>query len=236
MFAKILLIESNQNHVAMVKQALEQEEFHLSHYADPEEGILNLQQRHYDIVVLNPTLSKKENLVRKIRELSDVPLIVISPKDKEVDVAIHLEDGADDFVKIPFSKVEVVARLKSLHRRVNGKTNDHNQEIFIPPYTIKMNLFEVYKGDELIPLTKGEYNILLLLASNPNKVFTKEEIYNRIWKDDYIENPNALNVHIHHLRHKLEKNPKKPEIILTKWGIGFKIGRITNPSAVKKPI
>jgi DNA-binding response OmpR family regulator len=94
-----------------------------------------------------------------------------------------------------------------------------------------VKLYEVYKGKTLIPLTKGEFNILLLLAMNPNKVFTKEEIYNRVWRDDYVDNPNALNVHIHNLRKKLEVNPKKPKLILTKWGVGFRIGVTPKPSA-----
>jgi DNA-binding response OmpR family regulator len=191
---------------------------------DAEECIKNLKQSHFDVVLVNPEVLPQENIVRKIRQVSNVPVIVLSTKNKETDIALHLEEGADDFIPIPFSKVEVVARIKSLHRRANGFQTKNLQEFYIHPYMINANLFEVFKDNKPLKLTKGEFNILLLLASNPNKVFTKEEIYNRIWKDDYYNNQNGLNVHIFNLRKKLEINPKKPKIILTKWGIGFQIG------------
>ncbi len=224
MFAKLLLIEKEPRNIQWVEEALDQEEFHLTSMNDPEECIKNLKQSHFDVVLVNPEVLPQENIVRKIRQVSNVPVIVLSTKKKETDIALQLEEGADDFIPIPFSKVEVVARIKSLHRRANGFQMKNLQEFYIHPYVIKANLFEVFKDNKPLKLTKGEFNILLLLASNPNKVFTKEEIYNRIWKDDYYNNQNVLNVHIFNLRKKLEINPKKPKIILTKWGIGFQIG------------
>jgi DNA-binding response OmpR family regulator len=224
MFAKLLFIENEPSIIKHFENALVDEKFHLTTLNDPEESIKHIKERHYDIVVVNPKVSEDGKIVRKIRQLSNIPLVVITDKVKDVDKAIHLEDGADDVIPIPFSEIEMVARVKSLVRRSLNLVTDFDHEIHIPPYTIKVKLYEVYRGKKLIPLTKGEFNILLLLALNPNKVFTKEEIYNRIWRDDYVENPNALNVHIHNLRKKLEINPKKPTFILTKWGVGFRIG------------
>jgi DNA-binding response OmpR family regulator len=230
MFAKLLFIENEPTTIKQFETALVDEKFHLTTLKDPEASIKHLKTNHFDIVVVNPKVSENGNIVRRIRQLTNIPLVVITDKMKDVEKAIHLEEGADDVIPVPFSEIEVVARMKSLVRRSLQQTTAFDNEISIPPYTIKVKLYEVYKGNKLIPLTKGEFNILLLLAMNPNKVFTKEEIYNRIWREDYVDNPNALNVHIYNLRKKLEDNPKKPKIIITKWGVGFRIGRIAKPS------
>jgi|694.fasta_scaffold35668_3 DNA-binding response OmpR family regulator len=230
MFAKLLFIENEPATIKQFENALVDEKFHLTTLKDPEASIKHLKENHFDIVVVNPKITEDGKIVRRIRQLTNIPLVVITDKMKDVEKAIHLEDGADDVIPLPFSEVEMVARMKSLVRRTLNQPTAFDNEVSIPPYTIKVKLYEVYKGNTLIPLTKGEFNILLLLAMNPNKVFTKEEIYNRVWRDDYVDNPNALNVHIHNLRKKLEVNPKKPKLILTKWGVGFRIGITPKPS------
>ena len=137
--------------------------------------------------------------------------------------------GADDYITKPFSVSEVLARIKANIRRNTQYASDHSAiDSVISKGNLRMNLndYSVLRNGEKVELTAKEFEILKLLMKNPNKVYTKEQIYSLVWNEEYFGDENAVNVHISRLRNKVEKNPRNPQIIITVWGIGYKLGDI----------
>lgn len=174
-----------------------------------------------------PKLSGME-IMGIIRDKSLVPILIMSAKDSDVDKAVGLGLGADDYISKPFSMIELTARVKALIRRVAHYSNVDNAKgstmIHINDLTIDLNNFSVYKKDRDVKLTSKEFDILKLFITNRNRVFTKAQIYNLIWGDDYYGEENVINVHMRRLREKIEDNPSAPLYIKTLWGIGYKLG------------
>ena len=167
-------------------------------------------------------------LIKRIREKSNVPAIILSAKDGEIDKALGLGFGADDYVAKPFSMVELSARVKAAIRRATEYSNEEvkqNKVIKVDDLTIDINNYSVKRGDENLKLTNKEFEIFKLLLTNPNIVFTKEQIYRQVWEDDFMGDDNIINVHIRRLREKVERDPSKPKYIKTLWGIGYKYER-----------
>ena len=156
-----------------------------------------------------------------------VPIIIISAKDTDSDKSLGLGLGADDYVTKPFSVTEVLARMKANIRRstqyaAGAASEEHN--ITRGTLVINTNDYTVLKKGEKIELTAKEFEILKMLMKNPQRVYTKEQIYSSVWKDIYVGDENAVNVHISRLRNKIEDNPRNPKYIVTVWGIGYKLG------------
>ena len=166
-------------------------------------------------------------VMKAIRESSTVPIIILSAKDTDSDKTLGLGLGADDYITKPFSVTEVLARIKANIRRSTQYASSGVKEeetIVKGSLTINLNDYTVRKNGEKIDLTAKEFEILKLLMKNPKKVYTKEQIYSLIWKDVYIGDENAVNVHISRLRNKIEDDPRNPVYIVTVWGIGYKLG------------
>lgn len=164
----------------------------------------------------------KLELIKKVKSLKDIPILTIIPKNENLlEAAFH--HGSDEVIYAPFSQQEFIIRAQALLKRRFHKMQKHAKQIMIQDLTLDTDQYQITRGTEVLPVTKLEFNILLTLATNPDKVFMKKELYEMIWQDQYYDNGNVLNVHIRRLRKKIEHNPDEPRIIETKWGIGYKI-------------
>jgi len=226
---KILLVEDNKEISEMLIDFLQMEGFEVQGSFDGEQAVKAFFSGSYDLVILDLMLPKISGLevMKRIRKESVVPIIILSAKDTESDKIFGLGLGADDYITKPFSLTEVLARVKAnLRRATQYSSGMETTGVCLGLGDLEMNLesHTVHKNGLAVDLTAKEYEILRLLLSNPKKVYTKAQLYSFIWQDDYLGDENAVNVHISRLRTKIEDNPRKPQYILTVWGIGYKLG------------
>ena len=229
----ILLVEDDIDISEMVHSQLIREGYNVTQAYDGEEAERLLSgAAPFDLVLLDLMLPKRSgmDLLQLIRRDSVVPVLILSAKDSDLDKALGLGFGADDYISKPFSMIELVARVKSALRRAKLYTNSASQAAVEPPTLRLLDLvidpdnFTVIKDGETIQLTAKEFQILKLFASSPNRVFTKEQIYQFVWNESYYGDENVINVHMRRLREKIEANPSQPVYIKTLWGIGYKAG------------
>ncbi|MDE6568044.1 MAG: response regulator transcription factor, partial [Lachnospiraceae bacterium] len=183
----------------------------------------------YCLVLLDLMIPKKSGMevMKEIREKNTVPIIIISAKDTDSDKTLGLGLGADDYITKPFSVTEVLARIKAnIRRNTQYVAQAIEEENVFQCGSLVMNTndYSVLKNGIRIELTAKEFEILKLLMKNPKKVYTKEQIYSHVWNDTYFGDENAVNVHISRLRNKIEDDPRNPQIVVTVWGIGYKLG------------
>lgn len=172
------------------------------------------------------------DILQTIRAGSLVPVLIMSAKDSDVDKALGLGFGADDYITKPFSMIELAARVKAAIRRAGYaspsiQVEDQapvKQMISIGRLTVDLDNFSALKNGEEVKLTSKEFHILKLFVTHPGRVFTKAQIYASVWEDDYFGDENVINVHMRRLREKIEDDPSHPEYIKTLWGIGYKLG------------
>jgi DNA-binding response OmpR family regulator len=163
-------------------------------------------------------------LCRAVRTRSPVPILMLTAKTDTVDVVVGLESGADDYVTKPFVTKELVARIRALLRRSRGTENgDGQRRIALGDLEILPDAASVTKGGEPIHLTKTEFRLLTTMASRPNQVFTREMLLSQVWEYDYFGDSRIVDVHIRRLRSKIEDDPRRPEIVQTVRGIGYKV-------------
>lgn len=193
------------------------------------EALEKVQKDEIHLVVMDimmPVLDGITAMV-KIREISNIPVILLTAKGEDTDKILGLNVGADDYVTKPFNPVELMARVKSQLRRFmmlgGGKTNDQN--ICIGSIELNNTAKKVTVDGEKVSLTPTEYDILCLLMNNPNKVFSPKEIYSNVWKNEAYGAENTVAVHIRHLREKIEINPAEPRYLKVVWGQGYMIER-----------
>ncbi|SHI39868.1 response regulator transcription factor [Clostridium intestinale] len=222
----ILIIEDDVSISDMVKNYLIKDGFSVTTAFDGEEGVVKFLNDDFDLIILDLMLPKLDGLdtMKIIRNKSSVPILIMSAKGSDVEKAVGLELGADDYIAKPFSMIEISARIKAAIRRATKySTNKEDNIIKIKDITIDLDSFLVSKNGENIQLTSKEFDILKLFVKNPNRVFTKAQIYSFAWKEEYYGDENVINVHMRRLREKIEDDPSKPEYIKTLWGIGYKL-------------
>ena len=227
---RILLVEDEKEISLMVKNYLTKEGYIVDTAFNGEEGLFQFRRKDYSLVILDIMMPKMDGieLIKRIREKSNVPAIILSAKDGEIDKALGLGFGADDYVAKPFSMIELSARVKAAIRRATEYSNEEvkqNKVIKVDDLIIDINNYSVKRGDEDLKLTNKEFEIFKLFLTNPNIVFTKEQIYRQVWEDEFMGDDNIINVHIRRLREKVERDPSKPKYIKTLWGIGYKYER-----------
>ncbi len=195
-----------------------------------EEGIKKFEKENFDFVILDIMMPKLDGIevMRLIREKSSVPIMIMSAKDSDVDKAVGLGLGADDYIAKPFSLIEFSARVKAAIRRSTKYSKSDSERkaniINFQDLIIDPDNHSVTKNDEFIKLTSKEFDILKLFVINPNRVFTKAQIYSIVWNDNYFGDENIINVHMRRLREKIEDDASKPKYIKTLWGIGYRLG------------
>lgn len=228
----ILLVEDDLEISEMVKTQLGKEGFKVVQAFDGESALQYFSAEGFDLILLDLMLPKMNGMdfLQFVREQSVIPVLIMSAKDSEVDKAIGLGLGADDYIAKPFSMIELTARVKAAIRRANNYSKAVEQDVTaimnIGGLTVDLENFSVKKDNREIKLTAKEFLILKMFISSPNRVFTKEQIYQSVWNDDYYKDENVINVHMRRLREKIEDDPSNPKYIKTIWGIGYKLGEI----------
>lgn len=233
MSQKILVVDDEQSIVTLLKYNLETAGYIVEVAYDGEEALQKLDAVQPDLVVLDVMLPKLDGIevcktIRSDKNL--VPILMLTAKDDEFDRVLGLELGADDYMTKPFSPREVVARVKAILRRsqqvqnVKEDEND-NEDVIIGTIKIRPEYFEVYKNNELLELTPKEFELLLYLIERQGRVITREHMLNSVWNYEFTGDSRIVDVHISHLRDKLEENPKQPKLIKTVRGLGYKLER-----------
>ncbi len=224
---KILIVEDNLLISKSIESKLKEEMFEVKAVFNGEDAIKQFDLMKYDVVLLDLMLPVKsgEEVLKHIRSKGDVPVIIISVKDSDVEKAINLGLGADDYLSKPFSMLELIARVKAVLRR-SKKSQEvpTKQKYVISNLEVNMVNYEVKKNNQLVDLTLKEFEILKLLLTHPDQTFSKQQMYRTIWGEEYYYNDNVINVHIRRLREKIEDDPSNPKIVLTMWGFGYKLG------------
>lgn len=216
----ILIIEDNNDINEMIYNYLNKNGFKCYQAYSGTEGLLYCKDDNYDLIILDlmlPGMDGKSVLV-KIREKSDIPVIVLTAKDSLNSKVEILEIGADDYLCKPFELEELLARIHVQLRKSNKKTNN----MTFKKLTLDNQIYDAIINNQPLQLTRHEYYILELLIKNPKRVFTKQEIYAYAWNDDYLSDDKTINVHISNIRKKISKQTDE-DYIKTVWGIGFKM-------------
>lgn len=221
---KILLVEDEKTLAKALKFNLEKEGFRVEVAFDGEEALNAMSGEEPDLVILDLMLPKIDGyeVCRSIRRSSDVPIIMLTARDEDIDKILGLELGADDYMTKPFNTRELLARIRAILRRTVQQAAAAKNFIKIGDLQIDAIKRKVTVKGREVALTSREYNLLSLLASNPGKVYSREELLEEIWGDDYSGDVRTVDVHIRHLREKIEEFPAEPNIILTVWGAGYK--------------
>ena len=221
---KILLVEDEKTLAKALKFNLEKEGFRVEVAFDGEEALNAMSREEPDLVILDLMLPKIDGyeVCRSIRRSSDVPIIMLTARDEDIDKILGLELGADDYMTKPFNTRELLARIRAILRRTVQQAAAAKNFIKIGDLQIDAIKRKVTVKGREVALTSREFNLLSLLASNPGKVYSREELLEEIWGDDYSGDVRTVDVHIRHLREKIEEFPAEPNIILTVWGAGYK--------------
>lgn len=222
---KILVAEDDKAIMESIGIYLKNSNYEILYAKDGLEALEVFRNNKIDLVIMDlmmPNLSGEETIL-KLREHSFVPIIILSAKSEDYDKVMGLNIGADDYITKPFNPLELVARVNSNIRRLFQYQNNNEQGQFIEIGNIKLNTFEkiVYIDNKKVDLTSIEYKILELLMKNSNRVFSIEEIYERVWNEPAIE-AKTVTVHIRRIREKIEIDPKKPMYLKVVWGLGYK--------------
>ena len=226
---KILVVDDEKPISDIIKFNMVKEGYEVVTAFDGREALEMFEAERPDILILDLMLPEMDGLevARTIRKTSNVPIIVLSAKDSEFDKVIGLEIGADDYMTKPFNPLEFTVRVKALLRRSyylnNNNSSEESDLINVGSLTIDKTRHRVVADGEEISLTAREFDILYLMASNKGRVFSSEEIFEKVWKEKYFQSNNTVMVHISRLRDKLDKHLNGEKIIHTVWGVGYKI-------------
>ena len=224
---KILIVEDEKNISNAEKKYLEVEGFQVDQAFDGQEAITMINTTDYSLIILDLMLPKVsgEKVMEVIRSRTETPVIMVTAKVDESEILEGLKLGADDYITKPFDAVELLARIKSCLRRLElSKDNSLNGNVFSAGrLTINDDKKEVLIDGEEIKLTPYEYGIILLLLKNKGIVFTSEEIYENVWEAPPYDVKKIVSVHISRLREKVEINPRRPDLIKSVYGMGYKI-------------
>ena len=226
----ILIIEDNENLSRGISFLFEKDGFQTHVAPDLAAGRSILREQSFDLLILDLGLPDGDGIhfCAELREHSDIPIIILTARDMEIDEVSGLTAGADDYITKPFNPLELLARVKSMMRRYTslGSIAEKNNVIRIGDVELDKDAKEVRVNGKLVKMTATEYGILQLLMENAGKVFSIDEIYERVWNESSFSPENTVSVHIRRIREKIEINPKEPRYLKVVWGIGYKIEKI----------
>jgi two-component system response regulator RegX3 len=223
--ARILLVDDEPDILAPVRYALERAGYTAEVANDGARALELARRERFDVVVLDVMMPRMNGLdvCRELRSESDVPIVMLTARDAEVDRVLGLELGADDYVTKPFSTVELLSRIRALLRRRQLDRASGAAIREAAGIRIDLDRHIVSVGGEEIKLTRSEFRVLLLLMESPGRVFTREQIMEHLWQTPYVGDARACDAHIANLRRKIERHSPQPERILTVRGIGYKL-------------
>jgi two-component system, OmpR family, response regulator RegX3 len=222
---RILIVEDEPAIAEAVEYALKTEGFEVEAVDDGNTALEQARAQPYDLLVLDlmlPGLSGVE-VCRRLRDESPVPILMLTAKDGELDRVLGLEVGADDYVTKPFSVPELVARVRALLRRRELDTRGAIAKLRVGDLELDLSKHEARAGGEKVPLTAFELKLLALLAGEPERVFSRREIMRHLWDSSFVGDERACDLHVSNIRRKLERDPARPERLVTVRGVGYKL-------------
>lgn len=221
----VLVVDDEKTLVKALSFNLEKEGFKVEQAYDGEEALRKVFELKPDIVVLDLMLPEVDGfeVCRRIRKKLDVPIIMLTARSEDIDKVLGLELGADDYLTKPFNSRELVARIKAILRRSVVREEEARKLIQIGKLQVDLLQHRVRLGEQEVGLTSKEFALLSFLAANAGNVYSREQLLEQVWGYDYYGDVRTVDVHIRHLREKLEKDPGNPELIITVWGTGYKI-------------
>ena len=222
---RVLVVDDEKLIVKGIRFSLEQDGMEVTCAYDGEEALTFAREQQFDIILLDIMLPKLSGfeVCQQIREFSNVPIIMLTAKGDDMDKILGLEYGADDYITKPFNILEVKARIKAIIRRTakQEKKTDTAGRIQAGDMTIERDNRRVYIEGREINLTAKEFDVLELLATHPNQVYSREKLLTMVWGADYPGDARTVDVHIRRLREKVETNSSEPKYVHTKWGVGY---------------
>lgn len=222
---RVLVVDDEKLIVKGIRFSLEQDNMEVDCAYDGEEALEKLRANEYDMVLLDIMLPKLTGLevCQQLREFSNVPVIMLTAKGDDMDKIMGLEYGADDYITKPFNILEVKARIKAIIRRTKKKEPEKQPSRVVEKADLRLDCDSrrLYIAGKEINLTAKEFDLLELMALNPNKVYSRDHLLNAVWGYDYPGDVRTVDVHIRRLREKIESNPSEPKYVHTKWGVGY---------------
>lgn len=226
MSKKILVIDDDVELCSLLTQCLGNEGFEVSCLNSGEQVLPFIKDNQIDLIILDVMLPEIDGftVLRQIREVSALPVLMLSAKSEEMNKVLGLKTGADDYITKPFGLSELIARVENLFRRCGASNQDEDAGAILTFDKLQIDKDKciVTVDDEVVQLTSKEYKLLCFLAENPQKVFTKKQIYNHVWDEDFMYDDNTIMALISRLRKKIESNPDSPKFVQTVWGIGYR--------------
>ena len=220
---KILVVDDEKTLVKGIKFNLENEGYHVECAYDGAAAVELARNNKFDLLILDVMMPEVDGLeaCMRIREFSNVPIIMLTAKSEDADKLMGFECGADDYLTKPFNILELKARVRALLRRAAGV--QRSQGAILTAGDLSLNTEErvAIRDGETVELTAKEYDLIELLMRNPRRVYSRENLMNVVWGYSYAGDYRTVDVHIRRLREKLEKNPAEPDHIMTKWGVGY---------------
>ena len=222
---KVLVVDDEKLIVKGIRFSLEQDGMEVDCAYDGEEALAMIREKEYDIILLDVMLPKLTGfeVCQQVREFSSVPVVMLTAKGDDMDKILGLDYGADDYITKPFNILVVKCRIKAIMRRTRKKVAEKEPrkvvdkgELHLDCESRRLNI-----GGREINLTAKEFDLLELMALNPNKVYSRDHLLNTVWGYDYPGDVRTVDVHIRRLREKIEQNPSEPKYVHTKWGVGY---------------
>ena len=222
--SKILVVDDEQVLVKGIKFNLEHEGYQVEAGYDGEQAVALAREGSFDLILLDLMMPKIDGLqaCMRIREFSNVPIIMLTAKGEDTDKIMGFECGADDYITKPFNILELKARVRALLRR-SGAAEQNKAEAILEAGHIRLDTGgrSAWRDGVPVELTAKEFDLMELLLRNPGRVYSRENLLNVVWGYEYIGDYRTVDVHIRRLREKLERQPAEPEYIMTKWGVGY---------------
>lgn len=221
----VLIVDDEKTLVKALTFNLQKEGFRVDAAYDGEEALEKVFSLKPDVVVLDLMLPEVDGfeVCRRIRKKLDVPIIMLTARSEDIDKVLGLELGADDYLTKPFNSRELVARIKAILRRSTVSEQESRKQIQIGKLQIDLLQHRVRLGNKEVNLTSKEFALLSFLALNAGNVYSREQLLAQVWGYDYYGDVRTVDVHIRHLREKIENDPANPEYIITVWGTGYKL-------------
>ena len=220
---KILVVDDEELLVKGIRFNLQNEGYSVITGSNGLEAVMLTQYERPDLVVLDVMMPEMDGLTAcsKIREFSNVPIILLTAKVQDMDKLMGFDHGADDYLTKPFNILELKARIRALLRRTKQANTREESCLTIGNIKLDLNARNAYRSGHLADLTAKEFDVIEFLMRNPNRVYSREALLDTIWAYEYRSDIRTVDVHIRRLREKLEENPAEPQYIMTKWGVGY---------------
>ena len=229
--AKILVVDDEQVLVKGIKFNLEHEGYQVETGCDGEQAVELAREGGFDLIILDLMMPKIDGLqaCMRIREFSNVPVIMLTARSEDTDKIIGFECGADDYITKPFNILELKARVRALLRRAGAAQQKQSAGVLAAGHIrLDPGQRSAWRGEEPVELTAKEFDLMELLMRNPGRVYSRENLLNGVWGYEYIGDDRTVDVHVRRLREKLELDPANPEYIRTKWGVGYYLANRTD--------